>query len=464
MRRVAAVTALVVGLLWCGAGIALAEAPLRVNEPITDRSGALGTNPSQVQDALDRLSKDSDVRLYVVYVSTFSGRGGQAWADQSAQMSQLGRNDALLAVATDDRAYGISLDDRFPLSDATVTAIENRDLRPRLAAGDYAGAAIAMADGLRTGGPSAGSDGDRAAACPSPRWWAGRRWSAGVPTCWSGAVGAVRRPTSSPAAGAAPDRRLPTRPPARPPPTSPTGPAPRSSRSTTPCRPPSTSSASPGPSSATRRSRDFQAALDSSRNELVQAFALRQRIDDEKPDDASRRDLLGQILALCATADERLDAQAAAFDRLRDLEQNAPQVIADLRPKLGAVTARLPGTTAALDALRARYAASAAGAGRRQRHTGRSAPRRRPDRDRRGRHRAGLGAAPGRRGVGPGGGGGDRAGGHAARRGPAVGRRAGPGREPAGRGEGRGRGGPRRGPSCCPATTSQRRPRGRRRR
>src|SRR5690348_11453049 len=111
MRRVAAVTALVVGLLWCGAGIALAEAPLRVDKPITDRSGALGTNPSQVQDALDRLSKDSDVRLYVVYVSTFSGRGGQAWADQSAQMSQLGRNDALLAVATDDRAYGISLDD-----------------------------------------------------------------------------------------------------------------------------------------------------------------------------------------------------------------------------------------------------------------------------------------------------------------------------------------------------------------
>src|SRR5215210_293110 len=158
MRRVAAVAALVVGLLWCGAGVALAEAPLRVDEPVTDRSGALGTGPAQVQQALDRLTKDADVRLYVVYVSTFSGRGGQAWADQSAQMSQLGRNDALLAIATGDRAYGISLDERFPLSDSIITSIENRDVRPRLTAGDYAGAAIAMADGLRTGGPAPGSD------------------------------------------------------------------------------------------------------------------------------------------------------------------------------------------------------------------------------------------------------------------------------------------------------------------
>ena len=71
---------------------------------------------------------------------------------------------------------------------------------------------------------------------------------------------------------------------------------------------------------------DFRAALEQSRAELVQAFALRQRIDDEKPDDATRRDLLSQILHLCATADQRLDAQSAAFDRLRDLEQNLPQV------------------------------------------------------------------------------------------------------------------------------------------
>ncbi|MDT7582021.1 MAG: hypothetical protein QOK35_3285 [Pseudonocardiales bacterium] len=361
MRRVAAVTALVVGLLWFGAGAALAEAPLRVDEQITDRSGALGTNPSQVQAALDRLTTDSDVRLYVVYVSTFSGRGGQAWADQSAQMSQLGRNDALLAVATDDRAYGISLDERFPVSDSAVTAIENRDLRPRLTAGDYAGAAIAMADGLRTGGPSAGSNDGSSSGVPVAALVGGAAVVGG------GAYLLVRRrrrgATTAPTAGAGPD---PAAPPATP------DPAPGEA---TPDLAYRASAALIALDDAVQTSEHelglartqfgdeavtgFQAALDSSRTELVQAFALRQRIDDEKPDDAAERDLLGQILALCTTADERLDAEAADFDRLRDLEQNAPQVIAGLSPKLNGVTARLPGTTAALEALRTRYAASA---------------------------------------------------------------------------------------------------------
>src|SRR5919107_4575142 len=151
MRRVAAVAALVLGLLAWTAGVALAEAPLRVNAPITDKVAALGTNPSVVQAALDRLSADTQMNLYVVYVSSFSGRGGDEWAAQAAQMSQLGRNDALLAVAVDDRAYGVSFDERFPRSEAVTAAIEDRDVQPRLAARDYAGAAVAMADGLRTG-------------------------------------------------------------------------------------------------------------------------------------------------------------------------------------------------------------------------------------------------------------------------------------------------------------------------
>ena len=91
----------------------------------------------------------------------------------------------------------------------------------------------------------------------------------------------------------------------------------------------------------------------------MQAFALRQRIDDEKPDEATQRALLRQILALCAAADERLDAQSAAFDRLRDLEQNAPEVVAALRPRLTATTARVPQVEAQVGALVARYAPSA---------------------------------------------------------------------------------------------------------
>ena len=332
-------------------------------------------------------------------------------------MSQLGRNDVLLAIATSDRAYGISVDDRFPLSDSVVTAIEDRDVRPKLTAGDFAGAAVAMADGLRTGGPADGGSGGGVPVAALV---------GGAAVVGGGAYLLVRRrrraaATAPASAGAGPD-------PAAPPETP--DPAPGEATTDLAYR---ANAALIALDDAVQTSEHelglartefgdeavtgFQAALGTSRNELVQAFALRQRIDDENPDDTTRRDLLGQILTLCAAADERLDAQAADFDRLRDLEQNVPQVIADLRPELNAVSARLPGTTAALEALRARYAASAPGTRRRQRHPGPGAPGRRPDRDRRGRHGARRRPARGGGGVGQGGGGGDRAGGHAARRG-----------------------------------------------
>ena len=164
MRRVAAVAALVLGLLAFSTATASAEAPLRVTGQITDPAGALGAQTPAVQAALDRLTAESNLRLYVVYVQNFSGRDGQDWADRSAQASQLGRRDALLAVAIDDRAYGISLDETFPLSDQVVTDIETRDVRPRLTADDWGGAAIALADGMRTGEASGGSGGDAGGA------------------------------------------------------------------------------------------------------------------------------------------------------------------------------------------------------------------------------------------------------------------------------------------------------------
>jgi hypothetical protein len=358
MRRVAAVAALVFGLLAFGGATASAEAPLRVNGDITDPAGALGSDPSTVQAALDRLSTESGMRLYVVYVRSFSGRSGQDWADRSAQASQLGRRDALLAVATDDRAYGISLDEAFPVSDDVVTAIETQDVRPRLTAGDWAGAAVALADGLRTGRASGGSGGDSGGSALPVGLVVG-----GVALVGGGAYALARR-----------RRRKPETAPVVAAPAPPTLPDPAPGETTDDLAY-HASSALIELDDAVQTSehelglaqtqfgdeavRDFRAALEQSRAELVQAFALRQRIDDEKPDEVTRRNLLSQILHLSGTADQRLDAQSAAFDRLRDLEQNLPTVLAALKPKLNSTASRVAVTTAALDALRARYAESA---------------------------------------------------------------------------------------------------------
>ena len=357
MRRVAAVAALVLGLLAFSSATASAEAPLRVTGQITDPAGALGAQTPEVQAALDRLTAETNLRLYVVYVQNFSGRDGQDWADRSAQASQLGRRDALLAVAVDDRAYGISLDETFPLSDEVITDIETRDVRPRLTANDWGGAAIALADGMRTGSASGGSGDDAGGAALPVGLVVG-----GVALVGGGAYVLARRrrrarpeqAETAPAPPALPD------------------PAPGE---TTDDLAYHASNALIELDDAVQTSEhelglaqtqfgdeavtDFRAALEQSRAELVQAFALRQRIDDEQPDEPTRRGLLSQILHLCATADQRLDAQSAAFDRLRDLEQNLPQVLAGLKPKLNATAGRVPGTTAALDALRGRYAESA---------------------------------------------------------------------------------------------------------
>ncbi|WP_344458080.1 hypothetical protein, partial [Actinomadura kijaniata] len=67
------------------------------------------------------------------------------------------------------------------------------------------------------------------------------------------------------------------------------------------------------------------------REQLTVAFRLRQRLDDEVPrDDADRRRVLQEIVRRCAEAGRRLDARSDAFDRLRDLESNAPAVLAEV--------------------------------------------------------------------------------------------------------------------------------------
>jgi hypothetical protein len=61
---------------------------------------------------------------------------------------------------------------------------------------------------------------------------------------------------------------------------------------------------------------EFSAALEQSRADMLAAFETRQRLDDDQPEDEpTKRSMYGDIISACRTADERLDAQAEAFDR-----------------------------------------------------------------------------------------------------------------------------------------------------
>ncbi|MGW6513366.1 TPM domain-containing protein [Streptomyces niveus] len=105
----------------------------------------------------------------------------------------------------------------------------------------------------------------------------------------------------------------------------------------------------------------FQDAVTYARGELTAAFRLRQQLDDAMPDDdGARRRMLDEILARCTDANSRLDAESAGFDRLRDMERNAPEALAAAEAAFRELTGRTVTAAATLAAMRQRYAESAA--------------------------------------------------------------------------------------------------------
>lgn len=350
-----------VGVLWLLSGVIAAHAdpPLRAADQITDNADALASGEGDVRDALEELRADDGTQLFVVFVDSFDGLDGTTWAEESASLSQLGERDVLFAVAIEDRAYGYDVDEAHPVSDDELADLTATDVEPLLSEEDWAGAAVALADALR--------DADSG----------GASFGGGVPIALLLGGGVVagggyllyRRAR----------RRRETAGPGSPGPTTaqqPTGPPDPHAGVTTEQLTFQASSALIDLDDAVQTSAQeltfargqfgeeavsgFQQALDASRAELAQGFSLRQQLDDEVPEDeAARRALVTEILRLSHTADERLDAQSAAFDRLRDLDHTAPQVLESLGPRVQAAQHRLPGEDARLAKLEGLYAATA---------------------------------------------------------------------------------------------------------
>ena len=351
MRRLLTLVAVAVVLLLSGSGAAVAEPPPRLADRVTDRAGALDpAGRAAVTAAIDDLRATKRIDLFVVYVRSFDDLDGQAWADRAAQRSQLGREDVLLAVATGDRAYGTSFAQDFSLSESTTDAIVADDVEPRLSANDWSGAAVALANGLADGGGGGAGIGTGVAV------------AGGIVVLGGGAYLISRRrragATTPPAAPAGPEE-----------------PDEFAGVSTEDLGYRG-SQALLEIDDAVRTSEQelaaarghfgdeavagFTAALELSRTDMLRGFTLQQQLDDGIPeDDPTTRSMLAEIIHVCRTADERLDAQVAEFDALRDLEAAAPEYLAGLATRLEAAETRVPQVDAALATLRTRYAAAA---------------------------------------------------------------------------------------------------------
>jgi uncharacterized membrane protein YgcG len=340
----AAVLAVLVAVVLLAGGPAAAEPPFRVGDEVVDRAGVLGGGADRVREAARNLRADRGTQLFVVFVTSFDGADGQRWAADTARLSQLGDGDVLFAVAVGDRAYGYSVPGDATISDDDLRELMVRQVEPRLAGGDWAGAAVAVADGLA--GRSEGTGLSLGALlCVALTVVAAvvvvvavvlrRRGRRAAATAAAGPPPVPVEELARQAAGALVD----------------VDDAVQTSEQEL-----AFAQAQFGDEAVT----GFRSALDQARDELRQAFTLRQRLDDAEPEDEqTRRAILTEIIRLCGSADARLDAQAEEFDRMRALERTAPQVIAALAPRVDALAARLPGAEARLDALRTRFAPTA---------------------------------------------------------------------------------------------------------
>jgi hypothetical protein len=342
VRRSTVVLWLVAMAVLLGGGPALAEPPFDVPTQITDRAGVLSSaDEDRVQEAVDRLRSEEDVQLFVVYVDSFDGTAPDDWADATAEQSGFGGNDALFAVAVEDRRYGVSVD-QIPLSDTELDDLLASDVENALAEDDWAGAAVALADGLGGGGNTA-------------LWVVG-----GVAVVGGGAYLVARSRRRKRAAAEA----------------APVGPPDPHAGVPTDQLQGQASAALLELDEAVQTSQleldfaraqygdeavaGFAEALAQSRAELGQAFTLRQQLDDEIPEDEpAQRRMLAEMLTFIETADDRLDDQAEAFEKLRDLERTAPQVLDALGPRVADLHGRIPMAEQRLAELRSRYAESA---------------------------------------------------------------------------------------------------------
>ncbi|WP_281287176.1 TPM domain-containing protein [Actinotalea subterranea] len=346
---VAMAAALAVGLL---ATPAAAEPPVVAQDEITDSAGVLGDRTDEVQAALDELADTTRYQLFVVLVDSFDGADPLDWANESATRSGLGTDDLLLAVAVEDRAYGVSVDDAIALSDDQLQAVSSERIEPELRASAWADAAIAAAQGYQDaadGGTGTGTGGGGAGSLLT--------WllvGAGVIVLVL-VIRSFRRSGSSSqaggarAAGAQGAAALPTDELNR-----------RASRALVAIDDAlKTSEQELGFAQAQfgiEATRTFEQVIAAAKQDVAAAFTLRQQLDDSVPEgEEQRRAMLLEILGRCERADTALDQQTEAFDELRDLQARAPEVLEDTDRRAVEVQGRLPAAEATLAGLATTY-------------------------------------------------------------------------------------------------------------
>ncbi|WP_445165928.1 TPM domain-containing protein [Mycolicibacterium sp. Dal123E01] len=340
------------------APVAAAEPPFRLPDYVTDNAGALANGRlADVQHAVDTLYRDRHIRLWVVYVDSFAPKTAVSWAEATRLISDLGDQDAILAVATQQRSYAFLVKSSAVGGASTQIDDLRRDkIEPALHSSDWAGAAIAAANGLDgTGTSSSGGF----SLVPLLIILLVIGLTLGGLLLWSrrrkqkrheAEVAAAKRvdPTDPNALAAVPLDALD-----------------ELSRAIVvdvdnALRTSSNELSLAAEEFGQQQTDRFTRAVENAKVALQQAFNVRQQLDDAVPETpAQRRDLLTRVVVAAARANRDLDAQTQAFHELRDLVINAPDRLDALTQKMVDVSARIEPAATTLTQLHGEFAESA---------------------------------------------------------------------------------------------------------
>jgi len=318
---------------------AAAENPVELtSDGYVDTVGAISGREAELQSSLNRLYNDTGVQLFVVYVANFDGVPADgSWATETADLNGLGNDDILLAVATEGRTYDIRYPGDFRLDEAATSEVENEFL-PYFSDDDWAGGAIAAANGYREGISGPGFP------------WA---FVLGVVVVGGVTIGVVllvgrRRASKRRAADRLDLTKLDQRA---------SGALVQLDDSL------KSSEQELGFAVAqfgTESAAPFLAALESAKAKVDESFRIKQSLDDAIPEsDDDKRAALTRILGLCEEADDELDRQADAFDELRALEKTAPEALAAVTAATATTGARVAATESTVASLGERYSPAA---------------------------------------------------------------------------------------------------------
>jgi uncharacterized membrane protein YgcG len=333
----------------------------RLNGAVTDPTGALADGLGEIETALDALLDEHGVQLFVLFVATTEEMSSTEFVDATAAENSLGADDALLLVAIDDHTDAIWVSDALPITDDELNEVISGTLEPGLRSGDFPAAVIATAEALgqatlpvpvQTDGPKETftpveppDDG------PPPANGLGLLGLVGIVLAGLGIVLVAVWIVSKLALwreSEERDRR--------------TGALAREANSRLIAIDERVRAAQQEigfveAQFGADEAAPFRDALAQARSELGGAFEIRQRLDDDQPEDPPTRELMLQdILERCGRAAAALDAQAARIDKLRNLEREAPAILASLPAQLDAQRERVPAATETLRVLSAAYA------------------------------------------------------------------------------------------------------------